>query len=120
MAEACDEAMAFAAGRTLDDFLSDRLLRAAIERKMSIIGEALFQARRFDPEWHRLVTDARDIVRMRHLLVHGYQQVDPQRIWQIVCHHLPLLRQELAVLLENPGGCAGSEDGLNGLRGQRH
>jgi uncharacterized protein with HEPN domain len=40
-----DQAMArltsFVAGRTIDDYLADALLRAAVERQFEIIGEAV-------------------------------------------------------------------------------
>ena len=45
----CDVAQ-FTNGRDLKDYATDNLLRAAVERKLEIAGEALNQMRALDPE----------------------------------------------------------------------
>jgi len=49
IANAADSIRAFSAGKNLDDYLNDELLRAAVERKFGIIGEALSQLMRYFP-----------------------------------------------------------------------
>jgi len=49
IANAADSIRAFSAGKNLDDYLNDELLRAAVERKFGIIGEALSQLMRHFP-----------------------------------------------------------------------
>ena len=39
----------FVAGKTLDDFNNDLMLRLAVERQFEIIGEALGRLRKVDP-----------------------------------------------------------------------
>jgi len=41
----------FAAGKDLGAYLNDEMLRAAVERKFGVIGEALSQLLRFFPEY---------------------------------------------------------------------
>ena len=47
---------AFTAGKDLDAYLKDDLLRAAVERKFGIIGEALSQLLRYFPQDDYLVS----------------------------------------------------------------
>ena len=49
MQQASQSLMAFLAGKGLDDYLQDELLRSATERKLMIIGEALNQLLRIEP-----------------------------------------------------------------------
>ena len=52
MLEAAEKVKKFLKNKTLDDFLGDDLLRAAVERNLGIIGEA---ARRISEELNRSI-----------------------------------------------------------------
>jgi uncharacterized protein with HEPN domain len=41
--DSADAMAEFVSGRTLDDYLGDRVLRSAVERQFEIVGEALRQ-----------------------------------------------------------------------------
>jgi len=60
------------------------LLRAAVERKFSIIGEAMAQARRHYPEVTLRIEHARDTIDFRNLLMHNYLLVDDKLVWGVV------------------------------------
>jgi hypothetical protein len=47
---AADRVARFTAGKTFQSYDGDEFLRAAVERQFEIIGEALNQLRRIDPE----------------------------------------------------------------------
>jgi Uncharacterized conserved protein len=76
-------------------------VRSAVERQFEIIGEALAQLARIDPDTAIHITDAKRIVSFRNLLVHGYAQVDQRIVWDVLEHKLPKLRQEVEALLMN-------------------
>jgi uncharacterized protein with HEPN domain len=99
-AEAADAVTAFITGRTLDDYVSDRLLHSAVERQLTILGEALAQLARVDAEIAARVPDLRKIVAFRNILVHGYAIVEHEIVWRAaVQEDLPALRRTLHELL---------------------
>jgi uncharacterized protein with HEPN domain len=78
------------------------LLRAAVERKFGIIGEALSQLLRSFPLYRDKITLVGDIVAFRNQIVHGYATVRDDMVWEIVQAYLPNLYREVAQLLEEP------------------
>lgn len=100
---AADQAQDFATGRTSDEYLSDAMLRAAVERQFEIIGEALNQLSKADPELASAVPDLPRIVAFRNILIHGYAMVDDVLVWQVLRERLPELRRVLRELLDSPG-----------------
>jgi uncharacterized protein with HEPN domain len=78
------------------------LLRAAVERKFGIIGEALSQLLRYFPHFRVRVTLPEEIVSFRNQIVHGYATVQDDIVWEIVQVYLPRLESEVSALLEEP------------------
>lgn len=89
----------FTDGRTFEDYESDAMLRAAVERKFEIIGEALKLAEVADASVVESIPDLRKIVGMRNRIIHGYDAVDNETIWNVVRVHLPQLSMQLAAAL---------------------
>jgi uncharacterized protein with HEPN domain len=84
------EAVAMAAGKTRDDVHNDRMLNLALVRLLEIVGEAASRtplderARYSEIPWGQ-------IVGLRNRLIHGYDSVDFDILWQIVNRDLPPL-----------------------------
>ena len=89
----------FTHGRGLDEYRDDAMLRSAVERQFEIIGEALNRLARFDPETAERITEHRRIVAFRNVLIHGYDAVSDEVVWDIVETKLPVLREELEAIL---------------------
>ena len=103
--QAVNNILEFTAGHTLEQYLSDRMHRSAVERELMIIGEAMTRAEKVDPDLATLITDVPGIIATRNQLVHNYPRIAHERIWQIVTDHLPTLLSEVRTLLaagENP------------------
>jgi uncharacterized protein with HEPN domain len=79
-------------------FLGDALLQDAVIRNIEIIGEA---ASRLSPEFaaQHAQIPWRDIVGMRHRLIHGYLNVNLVTVWEVIERDLPALAPRLRVLL---------------------
>jgi uncharacterized protein with HEPN domain len=85
--------------KNFKEYQNNRLLRAATERQFEIIGEALSQALKIDPELP--LTNKLRIVGMRNRIIHAYDAVDEIMIWEVIKKHLPLLKFEVHKLLAN-------------------
>jgi uncharacterized protein with HEPN domain len=92
----------FTRGRTEQQYLTDLMLRSAVERQFEILGEALSQLRNFDEPTAARITDSKRIIGFRNQLIHGYAVIDNAITWRIIHEHLPILLRELDVLLAEP------------------
>lgn len=97
--EACRAIQGFVAGQTFADYERNLMLRSAVERQFEIIGEALNHAESEQPDLTTLLPDLRRIVGLRNRIIHGYDSVDDQLLWQTVHVHVPALAQQLEGLL---------------------
>ncbi|HYH86818.1 MAG TPA: HepT-like ribonuclease domain-containing protein [Pyrinomonadaceae bacterium] len=96
------EATSFARGKTRADLDTDRLLNLALTRLLEITGEAAsrvaenVRARHPEIPWPQ-------IVGLRNRLIHGYDSVDLDILWQIVTGDLPPLIASLeSIINEKP------------------
>ena len=93
---------AFTGGKSFDEYRADVLLRSAVERQLEIVGEALNQLARADPDPAHAIPDLRRMVGFRNVLVHGYASVDDRIVWDIVETRLGPLLAALESLLAQP------------------
>ena len=96
---ACETIGQFVEGKRFADYDSDLLLRSAVERQLMIVGEAMSQATRMDKGLADQIDDARKIVNLRNIIVHGYTVIENATIWGIVQADVPKLRDQVARLL---------------------
>jgi uncharacterized protein with HEPN domain len=79
-------------------FYSDLKTQSAVERQLGIIGEAINQLRKFEPDI--LLSHANQIVGFRNRIIHAYDMVDERVVWTILKIYLPILEKEVQSLLE--------------------
>lgn len=84
----------FLKDKTAEDFLLDQMLYFAVVKNMEIIGEASYMLTEDFRKAHSS-TSWRDIINMRHILVHGYYQVDSKIVWATIRNDLPLLKAQI-------------------------
>ena len=82
---------------SIDNFMTSPMVQSAVERQFTIIGEALNRASKLDSKL--AISDTRQIIDLRNVLVHAYDIVSPEIIWQIVQQDLPILKAEVEALL---------------------
>lgn len=96
------ETIQIAAGRTRSELDTDRMLNLALTRLLEIIGEAATQVSRAKQERHSEIPWP-DIVGLRNRIIHGYDNVNFDILWQIITDDLPPLITALEAILGSPG-----------------
>jgi len=91
------------AAKTLQEYQSDPLLRAAVERHFEIIGEAMNRLVRYDPEVASRIGDYPRIIAFRNLLIHGYDLIDHAQVWNVVREQVPILLRQVESILQEIG-----------------
>lgn len=89
----------FTKGQTEGRYRTDRAFRGAVERELQIIGEALMQLRNLRPEVSAAITESHNIIGFRHVLVHGYFDLDTGTVWDVVQNKLEILAREVKDML---------------------
>jgi uncharacterized protein with HEPN domain len=98
--DACQKIESFTKAKTFEDYRADDLLRSAVERQLTVAGEALAQASQHFPEVKTMISQLRQIVGFRNRVVHEYVQVNDLTVWGIVEKYVPLLKREAQTALE--------------------
>ncbi len=102
IAQAAEQIAQFTGGKTLADYMEDPMLRAAVERKFEIIGEALVRLSKRDAAIAARISEHQRIIAFRNVLIHGYNNVDNLLVWGVVESKLAALRRDVATLLAEP------------------
>ncbi len=100
MLDAAKEAVAFVKGQTRADLDNDRKLNLSLIRLIEVIGEAADQVSVKTQKQHPDIPWV-DIIGMRHRLIHGYNDVDLDIVWQVVTSDLPPLVIGLEKILQS-------------------
>lgn len=80
---------------TREKLTADKVQFGGIVYYTLVIGEAAYNLSKAFKEKYK-ETDWQEIAKMRHNLVHGYYQVDPDILWAVVKNDLPPLREQVA------------------------
>lgn len=88
------------AGKRLESYLADKVLRLAVERCFEIIGEAMRRLDEHDHATAAKISDAARIIAFRNVLIHGYSLVKHELVWSVVQFELPKLMGEVEGLLK--------------------
>ena len=95
MLEHAQEAMQLVDERTRRDLDTDRVLSLALVRLLEIVGEAAAGVSP-DAQAKRPAIPWAEIIGLRNRLIHGYDAVDLDIVWNIVERDLPALVRALA------------------------
>jgi uncharacterized protein with HEPN domain len=88
-----------AENKSFENYSKNKMLRNAIERNLEIIGEATSKLLQLHPKIK--ISNARRIVDTRNKIIHGYDEIEDVNIWVIIINHLPILKQEINLLLNS-------------------
>ncbi len=96
--ESAKIALAYVAGKAWDEFYEDMQCQDAVLRRIEIIGEA---ARHVSPQTQKKYPQIpwRDLTVLRNLVIHQYDAVDINQVWDTTQNRLPSLVDELAKIV---------------------
>lgn len=98
MIEAANNVAEFVAGVSFDQFVNNKMLFFAVMKNVEIIGEAAYMLTKEFQESHPQVRWA-VIVKMRHVIVHGYAKVSPEILWDTAVNDVPILKAQIQEFL---------------------
>ena len=95
---ASNNIMSFTEGHTEEELSVDKLRYFAVVKNVEIIGEAAYM---LTPEFKEAHQDIPwdDIIKMRHILVHGYATILPELLWHTALIDVPELKKSIDNLL---------------------
>jgi uncharacterized protein with HEPN domain len=98
MLRAMRKILDYARGTTRQTLPTDPMRLDAVLYEIVVMGEA---ARRLSQEFRDRQPDVpwRDIIGMRSIVAHGYDQIDDDELWQVIDHDLPVLLPKLETIL---------------------
>ncbi|MBA2247839.1 MAG: DUF86 domain-containing protein [Chloroflexia bacterium] len=101
--EAARNILQFTDGQTAQSYGHARLIHAAVQHELMIIGEALNAALRAEPHLTRKIPTLLEWVGLRNVLIHVYSDVNPRIVWKTATTEIPELIETLERLLEDFG-----------------
>lgn len=84
--------------RDFNLYVTNKMLRRAVEREFEIIGEAMNRIEKLNPSLN--ISSKQQIISMRNRVIHGYDKIDNEIIWGTIIRHLPKLKTEIHELLK--------------------
>lgn len=84
--------------RDFNIYMSNKMLRRAVEREFEIIGEALNCIDKIDSNID--ISGKRQIIGMRNRVIHGYDKIDDEIVWGTIVRHVPILKAEVSRLIQ--------------------
>ena len=88
----------FTNGVSAEEFVNSKVLFFAVVKNIEIVGEATYMLTKEFRESHQSIPWL-VIEKMRHVLVHGYYTISPEKVWETVQEDLPVLKTQLSNLL---------------------
>ncbi|MDR2938167.1 MAG: DUF86 domain-containing protein [Prevotellaceae bacterium] len=98
--DAIEKALEFTENVEFEEFTTNALLRYGVAKCVEIVGEASYKLTKEFREQHPEI-EWRDIISMRHILVHGYYQTKDSIVWDTVKKYLPHLNEQVKKIYEN-------------------
>ena len=84
--------------RDFSIYMSNKMLRRAVEREFEIIGEAMNRIDNLDSKIE--ISSKKQIISMRNRVIHGYDKIDDEIVWGTIVRHLPILKKDISLLIE--------------------
>lgn len=92
--EAIDRILSFAKGKTKEELGADKMQFYGVVKNIEIIGEAAYKLTKAFRRNHA-ETPWDDVIKMRHVLIHDYYQIDENAVLYVIEDNLNPLREQV-------------------------
>ncbi|MBO6027404.1 MAG: DUF86 domain-containing protein [Bacteroidales bacterium] len=99
MMTAIDNVFEYTKNVSFDGLGKDKILCHAVIYNIQIIGEAAFKLTKEFRDAH-LEVDWRDVIAMRHILVHDYYEVNLNILWNVITEELPFFKIQIESIIK--------------------
>ena len=89
--EAIDNINEFKQNVDFESFCNNKILKYAIFYNVAVIGEAAYKLSKDFIDNHNEIP-WRDIINMRHVIIHGYYTIDDEILWETIIYDIPHLK----------------------------
>ena len=96
--EAIEKALEFTENVSFEEYKTNAMIRYAVVKCVEIVGEASYKLSNEFRNQH-LEIEWREIITMRHILVHGYYQTEDAIVWDTVKNYLPILKEKIKTII---------------------
>lgn len=78
---------------TFENYQEDIKTKSAVERQLSIVGEAVNKYSKLEEELK--LSYSKQIIGFRNRIIHVYDNIDDAIVWTIIKSYLPTLKKEV-------------------------
>lgn len=100
MLEAMNNVNEFTQGVTYEELVGNKILCHAVVHNIQVLGEAAYKLTKEFCAMHSEIP-WKDIVSLRHVLVHDYYKIDFHELWTIVHEELPPLQKQIEEIVNS-------------------
>ena len=86
----------FSAGLSFEDFVSNLLVRSAVERQLEILGEACQRMVQADSDIRQRLPEVGFAIGLRNRIIHGYDHIENAVVYDTLMQDLPALGERLS------------------------
>jgi len=84
----------FLEGVTYDEYCNNKMMRFAVVKNLEIVGEASYMLSKEFKGQHTEI-NWRKIIKMRHILVHGYYNILDEEVWAMIKKDIPKYEKQI-------------------------
>ncbi len=89
----------FTLNMSFEEYRNDLKTQSAVERQFEIIGEAFNRVFKMNEEILISVNSWKEIIGFRNVIIHGYDALSDDIVWDTIINNIPVLIKDLQTLI---------------------
>jgi len=84
---------------SFENYRNDLKTQSAVERQLGIIGEVVNKLKHENSNFP--LSNAKQMIDFRNRLIHSYDNIDCSIVWVIIRKHIPILKEEVGLYIND-------------------